>query len=303
MGGRGATSSQIKANIEEYMSGYKSTTRSPDDWNNIEGRKKWMSDEAEENYKYAKKTKQIKRTRFTGHVVDDLDAIGVKVSKNIYDKAKAEKNKIDAKGDTKLSRDLREAHKEARDSFIERGVKPHLEALNRQIGEIKKIYPELNVKNIDIRDFGRSSNSLKLDGDTLVINQQFISMPRLNDKLKKAGSVAKNYNDYVTSMLGSSILGDIQNYRKSSVVKKAYRTLEKNFESKYKSELGSLSKRSKALGDFETAFRESFTQAMMYRKGKTTKLHPMAEEVNEILKLMQKDTRRVNKFKRKLGIK
>ena len=48
MGGRGATSSQVSKNIVSYMSGYKASDRSPDDWNNIEGRKKWMSDEAQQ---------------------------------------------------------------------------------------------------------------------------------------------------------------------------------------------------------------------------------------------------------------
>lgn len=298
MGGRGATSSQIKANIEEYMAGYKSTTRSPDDWNNIEGRKKWMDEDAEENFQYAKKTKQIKRTRFTGHVVDDLETIGVKVSKNIYDKAKAEKNKIDAKGDSKLSRDLREAHKEARDSFIERGIKPHLEVINRQVGELKKLYPQLNIKNVELADFGKDSSNLQLKGDTIYLNQRFISIPKVNEKISQIGSIAKDYNDYLTSILGTSVQNDIANH-KSILVKKQYRALKRNWEEKYKSDMGSLT-RQKASKDFDVAFREAFTQNMMYRKGKTTELHPMAKDIDDILKLMKNGGyRRVNRRSKK----
>lgn len=298
MGGRGATSSQIKANIEEYMAGYKSTTRSPDDWNNIEGRKKWMYEDAEENFQYAKKTKQIKRTRFTGHVVDDLETIGVKVSKNIYDKAKAEKNKIDAKGDSKLSRDLREAHKEARDSFIERGIKPHLEVINRQVGELKKLYPQLNIKNVELADFGKDSSNLQLKGDTIYLNQRFISIPKVNAKISQIGSIAKDYNDYLTSILGSSVQKDIANH-KSILVKKQYRALKRNWEEKYKSDMGSLT-RQKASKDFDVAFREAFTQNMMYRKGKTTELHQMAKDIDDILKLMKNGGyRRVNRRSKK----
>lgn len=298
MGGRGATSSQIKANIEEYMAGYKSTTRSPDDWNNIEGRKKWMDEDAEENFQYAKKTKQIKRTRFTGHVVDDLETIGVKVSKNIYDKAKAEKNKIDAKGDSKLSRDLREAHKEARDSFIERGIKPHLEVINRQVGELKKLYPQLNIKNVELADFGKDSSNLQLKGDTIYLNQRFISIPKVNAKISQIGSIAKDYNDYLTSILGSSVQKDIANH-KSILVKKQYRALKRNWEEKYKSDMGSLT-RQKASKDFDVAFREAFTQNMMYRKGKTTELHQMAKDIDDILKLMKNGGyRRVNRRSKK----
>lgn len=286
MGGRGATSSQIKANIEEYMSGYKSTTRSPDDWNNIEGKEKWMSDEAEENFQYAKKTKQIKRTRFTGHVVDDLEQIGIKVSKNIYDKVEAEKYAFKTKGDNKYSKQLAEAHKEARDSFIERGVKPHLEVINRQVGELKKLYPQLNVKNIELTDFGKDSTNLRLKGDTIYLNERFISIPKVNAKISEIGSVAKDYNDYLTSILATSVQKDIASH-KSMLVKKQYRTLKKNWEEKYKSDLGSLAGRQKASKDFDTAFREAFTQNMMYRKGKTTDLHEMSSEINDLLKLMK----------------
>lgn len=295
MGGRGATSSQVSKNIVSYMSGYKASDRSPDDWNNIEGRKKWMSDEAQENEIYAKQTKQTKRTRFTGHVVDDLEAQGVKVSSNIYDKAKAEKNKINAKGDDKVSRELREAHKESRSSIIEKGVKPHLEVINKQIAEMKVLYPSLDVKNIVLSDLGSASVPTKLSGNTLYINERMLSIPRINSKVAKIGSVAKDYNDYLTGVLSTSVLSSLRS-SKNVKIQTALKQLETNYNKHYsKNAISIFSTRD----GFDSAFREALTQQVMYRKGRTTSQHPMAQDINELLKLVRKEER--NRSKRRRG--
>lgn len=288
MGGRGATSSQIKDNITSFMSGYKATDRSPDDWNNIEGKKKWMSDEATENETYAKQTRQTKRTRFTGHVVDDLEAQGIKVASNIYDKAKAEKNKINAKGDSKVSRELREAHKESRSSIVEKGIKPHLEVINKQVAEMKVLYPSLNVKNIAIRDLGTDRVTTKLSGDTLILNERLLSIPRTNAKISRIGSVAKDYNDYVTGVLSTSVLNSLRS-SKNAKIQSALKKLETNYNQEYSK--NPISRFGTKKG-FDSAFREALTQQVMYRKGRTTSQHPMSHEISELLKLARKEERK-----------